>query len=239
VLSRLLRPIQRAFLLVNGALVGPALRAGMGIAIGTPAFGHLMLLRTTGRRTGRRRDVPLGYVIREGAIWCVAGYGAATPWYRNLLDDPRVEVILPGRRVHGLAMPATDDREWLAAYRALIASFGVTGRLVVGEIARLSDAELLARHRSLPVVRIAPHGLDRPIEPGPFDEGWAGAVLGTGLVILAVVAIRVARSARRDLLAGQLGVGPVAMVVLGRAVGADLQAQFVPAGDVAGDRLGR
>jgi deazaflavin-dependent oxidoreductase (nitroreductase family) len=195
--SRLLRPIQRGFLFVNGALVAPMLRLGLGFAIGTPITGHLMLLRTTGRKSRRQREVPLGYVIRDGAIWCVAGYGSRTPWFLNLLDDPRIEVVLPGRRaIRGLAMPVTDDREWLAAYRALIASFGLAGRLVVGDIGRISDAQLLARHRALPVVRIVPR--DRPgrIESGPWDEGWLGTVAGTGLVLLVAAAIGVTRRPR-------------------------------------------
>ena len=197
-LSHLLRPIQRAFLLVNAGLVAPALRAGLGVVIGTPLFGHLLLLRTTGRRTKRTREVPLGYVIREGAIWCVAGYGAPTPWYRNLLDDPRVEVVLPGRRLDAIALPVTDDLAWLRAYRALIASFGLTGRLVVGDLRRISDEQLLARHRSLPIVRIVPRTGPRPIEAGWWDEGWAGALLGTGLVALAAVLIRFTRPRRVD-----------------------------------------
>jgi deazaflavin-dependent oxidoreductase (nitroreductase family) len=195
-LSRLLRPIQRAFLLVNGAFVGPALKLGLGVFIGTPAFGHLMLLRTTGRRSGRRREVPLGYVIRDGAIWCVAGYGAMTPWYRNLLSEPRVEVVLPGRRpIEGLARPVTDDREWLAGYRALIHSFGVTGRLVVGDVDRLSDAELLERHRSLPVVRIVPR-TGRGIEAGRWDDGWTGVVLQAWLALAVAALLRIRRRAK-------------------------------------------
>jgi deazaflavin-dependent oxidoreductase (nitroreductase family) len=196
VLSRLLRPLQRGFLLVNGAIVAPALRVGLGVFIGTPVFGHLMLLRTRGRRSGLRREVPLGYVIREGSVWCVAGYGATTPWYLNLVADPRVELVLPGRSpMRGLARPVTDDHEWLAAYRALIGSFGVTGRLVVGDVERVSDAELLARHRALPIVRIVPETRDgRSIAAGPWDEGWSGVLVQAGL--LALVAMMLAQLRR-------------------------------------------
>ena len=191
VLSRLLRPIQRAFLLVNGALVAPALRHGLGILLGTPLTGHLMLLRTTGRTSGKRREVPLGYVIRDGSIWCVAGYGSRTPWYRNLEANPDVEVTLPGRHpIRARAQPVMDDRPWLDAYRALINSFGVIGRLVVGDVDRISDAELLARHRSLPVVRIVP--LDGPITAGRWDDGWSGAGV-VGLIVLGVATLLAAR----------------------------------------------
>jgi deazaflavin-dependent oxidoreductase (nitroreductase family) len=191
-LAALLRPIQRGFLVVNGLLVAPALRVGLGVAIGTPLTGHLMLLRTTGRRTHRRREVPLGYVIRDGAIWCVAGYGASTPWFRNLTDDPQVDVILPGRRYEALATPVTDDRVWLAAYRALVSSFGLVGRLVVGDVERMSDAEVLGRYRSLPVVRIVPMHSAR-IEAGRWDEGWSGAAVIAvvlGLVVGVIGGVR-------------------------------------------------
>jgi deazaflavin-dependent oxidoreductase (nitroreductase family) len=183
VLSRLLRPIQRGFLVVNGLVVAPALKLGLGRVIGNPITGHLMLLRTTGRRTGRMREAPLGYVNRDGAIWCVAGYGLRTPWYRNVIDEPRVEVVLPNRRLPGLAAPVDDDPTWLAGYRALIEGFGVVGRLASGDVARLTDAELLARHRSLPVVRIASRD-GSPIVATRWDAGWSGVIVQVAFALL-------------------------------------------------------
>ena len=156
VMSSLLEPVRRGFLVVNRWLVAPALRAGIAPLIGNPVTSYLMLLRTRGRKTGLPREVPLGYVIRDGAIDCVAGYGSETPWYRNLLAEPEVEVVLPGRTIRGRAEPVTDATTWLPAYRSLIASFGLVGRLVVDDPSRLDDAALLATHGSLPVVRIRP-----------------------------------------------------------------------------------
>jgi deazaflavin-dependent oxidoreductase (nitroreductase family) len=136
-----------------------------------------MLLRTRGRRSGLLREAPLGYVVRDGAVYCVAGYGEPTPWFRNLLADPNVEVILPTRRFKGHAQPVADAAEWLAAYRALIGSFGLVGRAVVGDVRRLDDATLLERHRSLPVIRITPRYGDAPLLAGPFDPGGAGWIV--------------------------------------------------------------
>ena len=132
----------------------------------------MLLLRTRGRRTGLRRDVPLGYVIRDGVVYCVAGYGAQTPWFRNLLADPEVEVVLPGRTIRGRAEPVVDPVTWLRAYRALIASFGLVGRLVVSDPSRLDDATLLATHGSLPG---DPHPAGRPARAAParpVRPGW-------------------------------------------------------------------
>jgi hypothetical protein len=79
ILSRGLRPLQRAFGAVNRWAVAPALRAGLGPLFSTPLTGSMMLLRTTGRRSGLPREAPLGYVIREGCIYCCAGFGRPTP----------------------------------------------------------------------------------------------------------------------------------------------------------------
>ena len=187
-MSMLLRPLQRGFLIVNRMLLAPLLGRGFGWLIGNPLTGHLMLLRTRGRRTGLLREAPLGYVIRDGSVYCVAGYGQPTPWFQNLLADPNVEVILPTRRFHGRAEPVSDPAEWLATYRELIASFGVVGRSVVGDIRSLDDDTLLARDRALPVVRITPTDPSDPLIAGPFDpdgDGWLlpyGAAIAAGIL---------------------------------------------------------
>lgn len=198
VMSSLLEPLRRGFLIANRWLVAPALRAGLGPLIGNPVTSYLMLLRTRGRRSGLRRDVPLGYVIRDGAVYCVAGYGAGTPWYRNLLADPEVEVVLPGRTIRGRAEPVVDAETWLAAYRDLIASFGLVGGLVVSDPSQLDDTTLLATHGGLPVVRIRPLDLPGPLRPGRFDpggDGWIATNLAALVVTLALAAmIRRARA---------------------------------------------
>ena len=132
------------------------------------------------------RAAPLGYVVLDGAIYCCAGFGETTAWYRNVLADPSVEVVLPGRTLRGKATPVSAPDEWIRAYRALIASLGVIGRLAVGDVRGLDDAELLEAHGGVPLVRITPSAF----VPGPLDPGgrfwlvpWAAsAVLAIVLV---------------------------------------------------------
>jgi deazaflavin-dependent oxidoreductase (nitroreductase family) len=171
--------------------MAPLLRAHLGWLIGNPVTGHVMLLRTRGRRSGVRREAPIGYVIRDGCVYCVAGYGERTPWFLNLVADPAVEVILPTRRFLGIATPVTGAVEWLGAYRALIGSFGALGRAVVGDIRRLDDATLLAGHGALPVVRIEPGEgalpeAAPPLVAGPFDPGGRGWVVPFGITAVAL-----------------------------------------------------
>src|SRR3972149_4399463 len=72
----------------------PLLRPGLGPLMSTPLTGSLMILRTRGRKTGLLRETPLGYAILDGSVWCCAGFGARTHWYRNILADAGVEVVL-------------------------------------------------------------------------------------------------------------------------------------------------
>ena len=102
-------PLHRAFLIVN-SLFSPALERGLGALLSNPVTGYLMVLRTRGRRTGLIRAAPLGYVVLDGAIYCCAGFGETTAWYRNVLADPGVEVVLPGRTLRGRAVPASVER---------------------------------------------------------------------------------------------------------------------------------
>jgi deazaflavin-dependent oxidoreductase (nitroreductase family) len=198
ILQRILRPLQRAFLPLNRWFVGPVLRSPAWRFVGNPATGHITLLRTRGRRSGAVREAPLGYVIRDGFVYVVAGYGVGTPWYRNLVDNPTVEVVLPGRTIRGIAEPVTDDAEWLRSYRTLIASFRVIGRVVEGDPSRTDDASLLATHRSLPVVRIRSLEPPGPIATGRWDPGGHGrlevwAAL-TAAVVLAAILVRARES---------------------------------------------
>lgn len=175
-LRRALRPVQRAFRPLN-ALIAPALDVGLGVFVSNPVTGYLMLLRTRGRRTGRTLSTPVAYVILDGAMYCCAGFGERTDWYRNLVAHDAVEVVLPGRTLIGLARPVTDDDEWVRAYRALMASLGIVSRLALGDLRRLDDATLRRTHRALPLVRITPTGL----RIGPCDPGgrfWLVALAG-------------------------------------------------------------
>lgn len=199
-LTRLLRPLQRGFLVLNGGFMAPMIRSGFGWLMGSPLAGWYLLLRTRGRRSGLIREAPLGYVIRDGVVYCVAGYGASTPWYLNLVADPSVEVILPTSRFRGRAEPVTDPAEWLGAYRALLASFGLVGWAIVGDALNLDDGELLARHGVLPVIRITPADGERPLVAGPFDPGGGGwrFVYGASIALgLLAWVSRAVRSRRR------------------------------------------
>lgn len=198
-MSRMLPVMQRVFLLLNRRLALPVLHAGLAPFWSLPITGYMAILRTRGRRSGLVREAPLGYVIWEGAVYVWAGFGPKTQWLRNIEADPRVEVVLPGRSLSGLAEVVTDPDERLRAGRALTAALGVVGMASLGVNPRTaSDEELSRRTEGLPLVRIRPTG----IAAGPLDPGGRAWILyqlvacWASWQALAVLARLVSRRAR-------------------------------------------
>jgi len=181
-LTRTLPTLSRSFRVLNRCYVLPVIKLGLGRLHANPLTGSWLLLRTTGRRTGRKREVALGYAILDGAVYCSAGFGPRTRWYRNLLADPRVEVVLPDVAFAGLAEEVSDPAELDRAWRVLIQSLGILGRAFVCA-PDVDPDELKARTANLPLVRIRPVGLaSGPADPG----GWLWITLTlVGLVWLA------------------------------------------------------
>jgi hypothetical protein len=106
-------------------------------------------------------------------VYCSAGFGPRTQWYRNLLAQPRVEIVLPVGAFAGDAETVTDPDELDRAWRALIRAFGLLGRAVVCAPDAPPD-EIAAKTQNLPLVRIQPVG----IASGPADPGgWLWVTL--------------------------------------------------------------
>ena len=67
--------------------------AGIVAALGFP----ILLLTTTGARTGRRVTTPLGYGVDSGRVFVVASKGGAPQhptWFYNVTANPNVTVEL-------------------------------------------------------------------------------------------------------------------------------------------------
>jgi len=85
-------------------------RALYALGLG-PLVGRLvLLLTTTGRRTGLRRVTPLQYEEIDGAIYVASSLGQRADWFRNVVANPRVEVRLKWRRFRGICETTTDPK---------------------------------------------------------------------------------------------------------------------------------
>ncbi len=88
-------------------------------------------LETLGRRTGLHRPVTVWIVVDEGVPYVRSEFGDAGQWYRNALADPRVDVVVDGRRVGVIATPVTDRPRQARVTDALRAKYGRSSSLEV------------------------------------------------------------------------------------------------------------
>jgi deazaflavin-dependent oxidoreductase (nitroreductase family) len=77
---------------------------GLGAIIGR----LILLLITTGRKTGLPRTTPLQYEQIDGDFYLGSALGQKADWFKNILANPQVEVRVKSRRFHGLAETITD-----------------------------------------------------------------------------------------------------------------------------------
>jgi F420H(2)-dependent quinone reductase len=106
-----------------------AYRLSGGRAAGrVPSGAPICLLTTTGRRSGRRRTVPLVYVLDGDDLVVVASRGgmASHPaWYLNLLADPDASVQIGSStwRVRARDATVAERRRLWAALTAVYPLF--------------------------------------------------------------------------------------------------------------------
>ena len=77
---------------------------GLGPVIGR----FILLLTTTGRKSGLQRVTPLQYEKIGAEYYVGAARGLKADWVRNLQSDPHVEVRVGARRLQATAEVVTD-----------------------------------------------------------------------------------------------------------------------------------
>lgn len=88
---------QRAFI---NRVVNPMMTALIRHGLGPPTYA---VVETTGRKTGRRRLVPVASGLDGDMFWMVSGRGEKASYVHNIRVNPRVRVIArPARLRDGL-----------------------------------------------------------------------------------------------------------------------------------------
>ena len=106
----------------------------------------VMLLTTTGAKTGQPRTLPLLYVTDGDRLILIASnYGGKShpAWYRNLVADPRVEVLAGKHSGTYTASEITDPAERERAWA-----------LALDQYAGYGDYQKRAGDRTIPLVRL-------------------------------------------------------------------------------------
>jgi deazaflavin-dependent oxidoreductase (nitroreductase family) len=161
-------------------------RLGLGpwINMNPETTGRIMVLITTGRRSGLKRRTPVNYAQANGDVYCMAGFGKASDWYRNLQANPEVEVWLPDGWWAGHAEEVTDPDEYLTMARQILINSGFAAETFEGiNPHTISDEALREKLADRPLVRIQlDHTVSGPYGPG--DLAWVWPVAGGATLVL-------------------------------------------------------
>jgi deazaflavin-dependent oxidoreductase (nitroreductase family) len=125
----------------------------------------VMLLTTTGRRTGQPRTTGVSFMPFDGHFIVFSGWGVRSDWYRNLLANPDVTIQVGTRTMRATAVPIADPERRATLMRQMKARSGACGppRPLRGVLQRLGvfdyegDLDLaLKQGGALPVVELVP-----------------------------------------------------------------------------------
>jgi deazaflavin-dependent oxidoreductase (nitroreductase family) len=78
------------------------------VAAGRGPARVVLVLTTTGRKSGLPRQTPLQYEQVGDDYYIGSARGPQADWFRNLQADPRVEVLVGGRQFPAQAEAVTD-----------------------------------------------------------------------------------------------------------------------------------
>ncbi len=130
-------------------------RIGMGPMINFwPAVvGRIMVVTTTGRKSGVKRQTPANYALVDGDVYCITM--PITDWYRNIKADPHVEVWLPDGHWPATAEEIPNDAASLPILRQVLIASGFAAS-AFGDVnpRKLCDAELAEKCRDYHLFRM-------------------------------------------------------------------------------------
>ena len=99
--TRLSMRMPDSWLKVTGKLNVPVYRLSRGRLMNTVGTGPVLLLTSTGRRSGQKRTAPVLY-LKDGERFVVVGSNAGNPrapaWSYNLKANPAAEIEIRGDR---------------------------------------------------------------------------------------------------------------------------------------------
>ena len=136
-------------------------RFGFGQKIGPP----ILILTTTGRKSGQPRQTPLQYELIDGVYYSGSMRGSEADWYRNILTDPRVLLAVGDSHFPALAETIEDDERVLAFLKVRLQR----SPRMIAAIMRADglqdasdDAALRSYAKNITVVALRPSPMDNP-----------------------------------------------------------------------------
>lgn len=105
--------------------------------------GRIMVIKHRGRRSGKEYLTPVNYAPVDSEIYCTAGFGSISDWYRNMLANPQVELWLPEGKRAACAEDISDSPRRLFLLRQVLIASGFAASTFGGLNPRkVNDEEL-------------------------------------------------------------------------------------------------
>ena len=119
-------------------------KIGMGrmINVWPAVIGRIMVIKHRGRKSGKVYLTPVNYAIVDGEIYCTAGFGSISDWYRNMLVHPTVELWLPGQKCSYIAEDVSDSPKRLHILRQVLIASGFAGPMFGIYPRKINDEQL-------------------------------------------------------------------------------------------------
>jgi deazaflavin-dependent oxidoreductase (nitroreductase family) len=106
---------RRASTFASHRLLNPVVKAAAGAGLPLPG---LVILETTGRKSGEPRRTPVGKAIVGDTLWVIAEHGRRAGYVRNIEAQPRVRVKVGRGWRSGTAHVLPDD-DWRERQRRI------------------------------------------------------------------------------------------------------------------------
>jgi deazaflavin-dependent oxidoreductase (nitroreductase family) len=153
-------------------------RLGLGTWMSSwPAcLGTYMIITHYGRKSGKLYRTPLNFTKVNGEIYCAAGFGSDCDWYRNLQENPQVEIWHPDGWYVGSAEEVQVTEETLPIMRSILRNSGFVAKWMGLNAKTISDEDLMEvcrDYRLIHLKRTAP----RTGRSGPGALVWIWPVL--------------------------------------------------------------
>src|SRR4029450_1428057 len=152
--------------------------------------GRIMVIAHTGRKSGAVRRSPVNYAVVDDELYCTAGFGKGTDWYRNIVAHPNVEVWMPDGWWSGVAEDVTDDPRRLPLLRQVLIGSGVVAPAFGIDPKTMRDDALDAVTKEYRLIHIrrtaACTGPGGPGDLHPAAAGVARAAPAAPAVLLSV-----------------------------------------------------
>jgi len=160
-------------------------RLGLGpwLSLWPRGTGQYIVITHTGRKSEKKYHQPVNFAEINGDLYCVAGFGSRSDWYRNIMANPSVEVWTPEGWWVGTAEEVTGVDRTMNKMRQILICSGFAAKLAGIDPEKKSDEALDEFTNDYCMMRIH-RAAARTGRGGPGDLVWIWPVLTSLLAVL-------------------------------------------------------